>query len=247
MSERRAVLGAVLLEAKRAARHRLPTPAIAVGVEGALSVGQAGPRNDASSPAFLMGAGVPHTGAATGLHAVVLVDDLSPLGRALAASNPSITGGAPWLHELRRAVVAHAAELASPEVLADLSSECLRRACKREGWRAPPLDARVEAAMEAIEDAVRTGEPRPSPLVRGISPVHLRALFRRDSGRTISQHTRARRMLEALRELDRGSSVTTTAHRVGFADTSHLSRTARASFGMPLRELRRSPSVPAST
>lgn len=242
MSKHPAVLGAVLLEAQRAARHRLPTTALAVSVGGMLSVGE-GEGRTTSSRAFLLGAGVPHTGAASGLHAMVLVDDLSPLGRALAHSHASIVGGALWLRELQRAVVAHAAELTSPGVLTGLLDEWLRRSSQREDWRAPPLDPRVEAAVEAIECAVREGVAPPSPLVRGVSAVHLRALFRRDVGRTISEHTRARRMLMALREMDRGSSVTTTAHDVGFADTSHLSRTARASFGMSLRELRRGRSL----
>ncbi len=236
------VLGATLLDAQRASTHCLPAPAIAVSVDGPLEVGCG---RLLRSSAFLLGAGQPHTGAAAGRHAIVLLDDLDDRTRALVASHATIDGHAPWLLELRQAVATHAAQLEQPGVVRGVVEDVLKRASRDEDWRAPPVDRRVRAALETIELAARSGEPLPTPLLCGISPAHLRALFRRDMGRTISQHARARRLLAALARLEahRGQTATTAAHDAGFADGAHLSRTTRSAFGLTLRQLRAATSL----
>jgi len=229
-------LGAALLHPAEAAPHTLPTAGLALTLEGPLRV-RAGER-DHSAGAFALGSDRLHAGAATGVHAIVLVDELAPVGAAFAATHPSIHGAPTWLRTLHREVVHHAHELERPGVLVALIDELLHRAAAREDWRRPPRHPRVRAALAVIEDAVRAGAPLPRPLVRGISPAHLRAVFRRDLGRTISAHARRRRLLVAMAAIGGGASATRATHDAGFADAAHLSRTVRTAFGTTLRELR---------
>jgi len=231
------VLGAVLLGPHVADIHGLPTTALALSVEGRLEVGHRGRTHRAT--AFALGSDVPHTGAGAGAHVIVSLDDLHPLGRALSAAHPSVYGDPPWARRLCRVVRRHAFELERPGVLLPLLEEGLRQAATREDWRAPQLDDRVAQAIEAIEAAVVRGVRTPRPLVGGISAPHLRALFKRDLGRTISQHTRQRRLLVAMGRVGRGASATRAAHDAGFADAAHLSRTVRLAYGTTLRALGR--------
>lgn len=231
-----AILGAALLPAARAAVHRLPTAALALGLEGSLRVGVGG--RSLAGGAFALSAAAVHEGMAPGAHAILLVDELSPVGRTFAAAHPSVHGEAPWLRTLRDAAVDHAHEIDRPGVLVSIAEDLLRRAAAAEDWRPPPRHPAVEKAIAAIEEAVVAGAPLPRPLVRGISAAHLRAVFRRDLGRTISAHARRRRLLAAMGTVGAGASATRAAHQAGFADSAHLSRTVRAAFGTTLRSLR---------
>jgi AraC-like DNA-binding protein len=49
---------------------------------------------------------------------------------------------------------------------------------------------------------------------------------------------RLERARAALADIDRGEAIGDIAHRFGFSDASHLSRTFRAHFGMTPREYR---------
>lgn len=236
MSARGPVLGAITLDAQVAERHCLPTAALAISLDGVLKVERS---RILEQSAFLLPADLPHRGTGTGRHAIVLIDDLSSRGRALVTAHPSVHGEGRWLRTLRRALQSRISELDSPGVLRAVVDDVLQQADRREGWHRRRLDARVEAALEAIDHATRGGDSLPTPLIRAVSGAHLRALFRREVGRTISQHTRARRLLVALAHIERGQSATRAAHSAGFADAAHLSRTTRAAFGMTPRQLKR--------
>ncbi len=229
-------LGATLLDPGHAEPHVLPTVGLAFGLEGPLFVRSG--RRGVEADAFVLGPELAHAGTASGLHAIVLVDDRSTLGAALAALHTSVHGDPPWLRDIHREVLARAHEIERPGVLVGLVGELLHRAVRRGDWRAPRRDPRVDAALGAIEDAVRGGVAVPRPLVRGISPAHLRALFKHEVGRTISDHVRRRRLLVAIAAIGHGASATQAAHAAGFADSAHLSRTVRAAFGTTLRTIR---------
>ncbi|GAL02818.1 hypothetical protein JCM19237_5711 [Photobacterium aphoticum] len=43
-------------------------------------------------------------------------------------------------------------------------------------------------------------------------------------------------MLSAIRQIRQGSNATQAAHNAGFADSAHLSRTFKATFGLTIRD-----------
>lgn len=229
-------LGATLLDPGHAEPHVLPTVGLAFGLDGPLLVRSTHRRVEAG--AFVLDPELAHSGTSDGLHAIALVDDRTPVGSALVALRTSVHANPPWLRDIHRELLSHAHEIERPGVLVGWVGELLHRAVRRGDWRAPRRDARVDAALGAIEESVRGGVALPRPLVRGISPAHLRALFKQEVGRTISDHVRRRRLLVAVAAIGHGASATQAAHAAGFSDSAHLSRTARAGFGTTLRTIR---------
>jgi AraC-like DNA-binding protein len=66
-----------------------------------------------------------------------------------------------------------------------------------------------------------------------LSPSRFRHLFRREMGMSVQSYLRWQRLLVALRTSARGASLTEAAHAAGFADSAHLTRVFRATFGVP--------------
>lgn len=76
----------------------------------------------------------------------------------------------------------------------------------------------------------------------GCHPVTIAKNFPRYFGCTFGAYVRRLRAEHAALEIQRGADdLTTIAHRCGFADHSHLSRTLRALTGLSPRQLRRPP------
>jgi len=120
----------------------------------------------------------------------------------------------------------------------------LARAHARAAPRAsgPFLSPAVWAAMTAVEARVAAGEPldlATAADATGVSPDHLTRLFRRATGRAVTdyyQHRRVHRACQLL--LDPRRSVTGVAHALGYADGPHLSRLFRRYRGMTPRAYR---------
>jgi AraC family transcriptional regulator len=73
----------------------------------------------------------------------------------------------------------------------------------------------------------------------GIHPVHLARVFRTRYGCSVSEYVRALRLLEAGRlVLHENVSIAEAAHRAGFADHAHFTRTCSRRFGFTPRTLR---------
>src|SRR5262249_6798266 len=66
-----------------------------------------------------------------------------------------------------------------------------------------------------------------------LSPSRFRHLFRREMGMSVQSYLRWQRLLAALRASAYGASLTEAAHAAGFADSAHLTRVCRATFGLP--------------
>jgi AraC-like DNA-binding protein len=75
----------------------------------------------------------------------------------------------------------------------------------------------------------------------GISPVHLRDLFRRGMKMTIRQFTKLLRMWNAIRlaEEDPGLPISKIVERVRGGDESHFQRDFKKAFGVTFGEFRR--------
>jgi AraC-like DNA-binding protein len=66
-----------------------------------------------------------------------------------------------------------------------------------------------------------------------LSPGRFRHLFRTEMGISVQSYLRWRRLYTALRTTVYGASLTEAAHAAGFADSAHLTRVFRATFGLP--------------
>ena len=101
--------------------------------------------------------------------------------------------------------------------------------------RAPePTDARVLAVVAHIQRHV----DQPVTLdeaaaIAGLSASRLRHLFVAETGMPLRTYVLWRRLLHVWTLLVQGETLAGAAHAAGFADSAHLSRTARTMFGLP--------------
>jgi AraC-like DNA-binding protein len=95
-------------------------------------------------------------------------------------------------------------------------------------------DRRVRAARERLDDWM---DPRldVSKLGRdvGLHPSYLAGLFRQTYGLTPYAYWQAARIERARQHLRAGAKAGQLAHRLGFADQSHFTRTFRRAVGVP--------------
>jgi AraC family transcriptional regulator len=73
--------------------------------------------------------------------------------------------------------------------------------------------------------------------VAGLSPDRLRHVFVRHTGLPFRTYVLWLRLLKAVEAFSHGESLTNAAHQAGFADSAHLSRTFRRTFGVAASEL----------
>jgi AraC-like DNA-binding protein len=66
-----------------------------------------------------------------------------------------------------------------------------------------------------------------------LSPSRFRHLFVEETGMALRPYILWRRFVRVWELLTTGASLSTAAHRAGFADAAHLSRTSRRMFGFP--------------
>lgn len=117
-----------------------------------------------------------------------------------------------------------------------------------------PSDPRILAAIEAIrsklDGAVSLNEVAKAA---HLSPSRFRHLFVEETGMPLRTYLLWRRLLYVWELLMQGATYSTAAHAAGFADSAHLSRTARTMFGVapsmlqmsgPLSSRMRAPSRP---
>lgn len=71
----------------------------------------------------------------------------------------------------------------------------------------------------------------------GLSPSRYAHLFRAHAGMPLRPYLRWQRLQQALAEVAAGANLTEAAHRAGFADSAHLSRSFRRTFGISPRDL----------
>lgn len=111
----------------------------------------------------------------------------------------------------------------------------------------PPIVKPVPRAVALRERARQEIERRLSEGVSvtqlcrtlGVTRAALFAAFEPDGGvQKYAMRARLERARDALADLDRGEPIGDIAHRFGFSDASHLSRTFRSHFGMTPREYR---------
>lgn len=108
------------------------------------------------------------------------------------------------------------------------------------GETRPPLDPRVQRALETIRE--RSTTRLEDPIGRLAAEAHLsqsrfRHLFRMQVGLSVQRYLLWQRLLAALEAAAHGASLSEAAHEAGFADSAHMSRTFRDSFGLTPSEI----------
>lgn len=139
------------------------------------------------------------------------------------------------------------------EVLADLAPPLFSAWLEQRSARAVTDAARrlIQALTRGVEPAVISDERilRATAYIRShlespltledvaaqafLSPSRFRHLFVEQTGMALRPYILWRRFLRVWELLMAGESLSTAAHRAGFADAAHLTRTSRRMFGFP--------------
>lgn len=99
-------------------------------------------------------------------------------------------------------------------------------------------DPRIARALEWIAanpDAVHSGESLAAHV--HLSESRFTHLFRQQTGLSLSRYLLWLRLFEGVAAVARGDNMTSAAHRAGFADLAHMSRSFRSTFGVVPSEL----------
>ncbi len=99
-------------------------------------------------------------------------------------------------------------------------------------------DPRISKALEWI--AANPDTPPTGALLAAqvhLSESRFTHLFRQQTGLSLSRYLLWLRLFEGVAAVARGDNMTSAAHRAGFADLAHMSRTFRGTFGVVPSEL----------
>jgi len=165
--------------------------------------------------------------------AVAFIEPDTPQGRALSARldgrlellDPDLVAVA--ARRLERAwrieCSADAVRAVALQLVRDLS-----RTTPRE-----PSDARIVCAIDALRAQIGRAVSLPEVAAAAhLSPSRFRHLFVEQTGMPLRTYLLWRRLLHVWELLSAGETLSGAAHLAGFADSAHLSRTARAMFGV---------------
>lgn len=212
-------------------------------LEGWMALESGGERIEGRAVA--VAADASHVFTASGRVAFLFVEPESPAGRALAAklfreralATLDTSGVGELLGQLAER---HEFAGAGATPLAALGRDLVDRiACT---CRAGTLDPRVQAMI----DYAAANLDKPITLASatshiGLSPSRLRHLFVDETGLAFKTYVLWLRIRHALELYAAGAPLTEAAHEAGFADSAHLSRTFRRTFGVPAASLKLTP------
>ena len=169
------------------------------------------------------------------LSLVLFIEPETPEGKALSARlqrGPELLDAGTVAETAKRLEQAWRVEQSYDAVHAacmQLVHDVARTAPRRE-----TSDPRVLAAVEYIRE--RVDQPVSLPEVARaahLSPERFRHLFVQETGMPLRTYLLWRRLLHVWTLLMQGETLSGAAHAAGFADSAHLSRTARTMFGLP--------------
>lgn len=187
-------------------------------------------------PITLVAADARHIFEAQGMAAFLFVEPESTAGRTiaeqfLASSDLAEVEPATFTSEIAALRAGFVANCAASELVA-IGREFVA-GIAAEVPILPP-DARVQAMI----DFTRSNLDGPLSLAMAasqanLSPSRARHLFAADTGLPFKTFVLWQRLERAVELYARGHSLTQAAHEAGFADSAHLSRTFRKTFGIP--------------
>lgn len=165
---------------------------------------------------------------------VIFVEPETPEGRALAKrmqGQPELLDAALIKPAVQRIELAWREERNADAVRA----QCLQLVRELAQTTAHEMsDARVLQAIDYLRDRVAETVPLEELAAAvHLSPSRLRHLFVQETGMPLRTYALWRRLLHVWELLMQGETLANAAHAAGFADSAHLSRTARTMFGLP--------------
>jgi AraC-like DNA-binding protein len=193
-----------------------------------------------AGPAVAVASDARHIFEARGMVAFLFIEPESPAGRALAAEafRGKALAALP-LPPLAKPMAALAAWFRTDgsEVEMVRHGRALLVALASHA-ESPPPDKRVEAMLayvaQGIEGVLTLSDAASAAC---LSPSRARHLFAAQTGLPFKTFVLWRRIEKAVALYAAGASLTEAAHEAGFADSAHLSRTFRRTFGLPAAAL----------
>jgi len=187
---------------------------------------------------FIVAPSVPHQVEASGVPCFVIWSELgavADLARGLSAASESEIPALPEdpLNDLIPVLLNPGGEVTETVAREAQLSRILTKLIGPT-WDQGPCDPRIASARSLLTPQWLRDESEPiAILARSVhlSPSRFRHLFRGEMGLSVQSYLRWRRLTAALQTSAQGASLTEAAHAAGFADSAHLSRVFRATFG----------------
>lgn len=189
---------------------------------------------------LIVGPHVPHELETTGIPCFVLWSEsraLADLARDLRITTASELPALPedLLRVLRPLLLASGEQVLDDQAGRSLLSRVLTTLVGPT-WDEGPDDPRIATALSLVTPQFLVEQSKPIKHLAAcvhLSPGRFRHLFRTKMGISVQSYLRWRRLYTALRTTTYGASLTEAAHAAGFADSAHLTRVFRATFGLP--------------
>jgi AraC family transcriptional regulator len=219
-------------------RHYATQISISLGAPLKVRTRTSGPYSEQQS--FIVGPNVPHQVEATGVPSFVLWSEARPvadLARRLSATSASKHPALPEdvLNTLLPVLLASRRQMSDEDAAQVLLSHVLTTLIGP-AWESRPGDPRIAAARALVTPQFFVDQPQPITSLAArvhLSPSRFRHLFRSEMGMSVQSYLRWKRLMVALSASANGASLTEAAHKAGFADSAHLTRVFRATFGLP--------------
>lgn len=230
-------------------RHYATQVSISLGAPLRVRTRASGPYTEQQS--FIVGPNVPHQVEMTGEHSFVLWSEahaLADLARRLSTTSASELPALPddLLNVLVPVLLASGGQVPDKQAGQALLSHVLTTLIGPT-WDAGHDDPRIATARSLVTPQFLVEHSQPIKHLATcvyLSPSRFRHLFRSEMGMSVQSYLRWQRLLAALRASAYGASLTEAAHTAGFADSAHLTRVCRATFGIsPARIFRNSHAV----
>lgn len=218
-------------------RHHATQISISLGAPLRARTRASGPYAEQQS--LVVGPNIPHQVEATGAPYVVLWSEaraLADLARRLRSTSGSDLPALPdaLLNALLPVLLASGGQIPDKQAGRALLSHVLTTLIGP-AWDEAPDDPRIAAALALVTPQFLVEHSQPIDYLAtsvNLSPSRFRHLFRSEIGMSVQSYLRWQRLLAALRTSAYGASLTEAAHTAGFADSAHLSRVCRATFGI---------------
>ena len=220
-------------------RHYATQVSISLGAPLQVRTRASGPYAEQQS--FIAGPNIPHQVEMTGVPCCVfwsetraLADLASRLRTASASELPALPED--LLNALLPILLATGGQVADKQagraLLLHVLTTLIGPSLPDEG----PNDPRLATALSLVTPQFLIEQSQPIKHLATcvyLSPSRFRHLFRSEMGMSVQSYLRWERLLAALRTSAYGASLTAAAHTAGFADSAHLTRVCRATFGLP--------------
>ncbi len=207
---------------------------ITISLDGGFVIGT--PHRSMNGPVTAVAADALHIFEATGTVAFLFVEPESPAGRAIATrwfANSSLAEIdleplAPAIAILRDLLAAEGTTAAFIEIGRKILAEVAA------GLSSKLPDRRVRAMIDFVQANLEGRLTLDAAAASvNLSQSRARHLFAADTGLPFKTFVLWQRLGRAVELYAEGHSLTEAAHEAGFADSAHLSRTFRKTFGIP--------------